>query len=676
MKVQEILKFTSFAIFTILLCSNTFGQGIETEYTIDVNMNSTAGTPHIRISEDQNASTVSTRFEMRNVFNATDYFELRSFLHPIADHRIGWYYNASPKVVWNEGLNGLGIGTDSPDEKLDVTGGIKLGNTTNTNDGTIRYTGSDFEGYSGGSWMSLTGGGGSLWSPMPDGVKFAKSGFAFAYLQSTDDNVSGYRFLDSGGSPIGAVFMSPLSDDLVLSNTGALDNNLVIDGPTSFVGINIDDPDARLHVASNSTGSLPSIMVEETQDDDFGRLFFRNAFNPADRWALSARSGTVQDHIFGMYYNGAARLFYNEDDSELVVEDNLKITDAGDDPDLEVEVTGNGTGEIKLVEPGLAFGGMIMSLDASANLGSISTTAGSSAGLTMNTGDSSPHFGFGTQPSSDHKVEIFLNSSSGSSPAAQLNLRENGNSDYSRLQFSQFGVNEYWHIAARSAPVASGNSNMNFYFWDDAGSSGTNILSLDGDDELVGINTGSPQYTLDVRHDTGIPNGTFMNGLQLENTAANGNNWQIYVNNSTGALVLYENENLRGTFNEVDGTYSSVSDKRLKKNINTLDNQLELIMKLRPTSYQFKTHDNITSYGFIAQEVEEIYPEFITETPNEPDSDTVKTIAYTNFIPAIVSGIQEQQEQINVLKKENEQLKAQLEKLMEAHQELIEKLDD
>jgi len=51
----------------------------------------------------------------------------------------------------------VGIGTESPVEKLQVEGAIKLGTTSSTNDGTIRFTGSDFEGYIGGTWKSLFG---------------------------------------------------------------------------------------------------------------------------------------------------------------------------------------------------------------------------------------------------------------------------------------------------------------------------------------------------------------------------------------------------------------------------------------------------------------------------------------------------------------------------------------
>jgi hypothetical protein len=50
----------------------------------------------------------------------------------------------------------VGIGTLAPAETLDVAGGIKIGNSSKTNAGTIRWTGTDFEGYDGSAWVSFT----------------------------------------------------------------------------------------------------------------------------------------------------------------------------------------------------------------------------------------------------------------------------------------------------------------------------------------------------------------------------------------------------------------------------------------------------------------------------------------------------------------------------------------
>ena len=64
----------------------------------------------------------------------------------------------------------VGVGVVTPTEVLDVGGnikgvnieaikGIKIGNTSDTDAGTIRWTGTDFEGYNGTQWISLTTGG-------------------------------------------------------------------------------------------------------------------------------------------------------------------------------------------------------------------------------------------------------------------------------------------------------------------------------------------------------------------------------------------------------------------------------------------------------------------------------------------------------------------------------------
>ncbi len=52
----------------------------------------------------------------------------------------------------------LGVGVSAaPIEQLEVSGGINIGNTSSTNSGSMRWSGTDFEGYNGSSWVSLTG---------------------------------------------------------------------------------------------------------------------------------------------------------------------------------------------------------------------------------------------------------------------------------------------------------------------------------------------------------------------------------------------------------------------------------------------------------------------------------------------------------------------------------------
>lgn len=57
----------------------------------------------------------------------------------------------------------VGVDVPAPQQKLDVAGGLRIGNTTNGLAGSIRWTGSAFEGHDGFTWIPL-GAGGSFWS--------------------------------------------------------------------------------------------------------------------------------------------------------------------------------------------------------------------------------------------------------------------------------------------------------------------------------------------------------------------------------------------------------------------------------------------------------------------------------------------------------------------------------
>lgn len=89
----------------------------------------------------------------------------------------------------------VGIGVTNPQEKLDVNGAIKLGTTQTVHAGTIRWNPdrSDFEGYNGTAWVSLTGNQGQ-WGRQ-DQFSYENSGTDFLlYHQDPDFG----KFLGSG----------------------------------------------------------------------------------------------------------------------------------------------------------------------------------------------------------------------------------------------------------------------------------------------------------------------------------------------------------------------------------------------------------------------------------------------------------------------------------------------
>ncbi len=86
------------------------------------------------------------------------------------------------------------------------------------------------------------------------------------------------------------------------------------------------------------------------------------------------------------------------------------------------------------------------------------------------------------------------------------------------------------------------------------------------------------------------------------------------------------------------------SDRRLKRDIEGLDYGLKELMKLRPVSYQWKAHpDRGRQLGLIAQDLQLVVPEVVTEADDEQKSLGVD---YMALIPVLIASLQQQQEQI------------------------------
>ncbi|MFH1051877.1 MAG: hypothetical protein V1779_13225 [bacterium] len=74
----------------------------------------------------------------------------------VAYWRTSTTLTGSDNLFWDFTNSRLGIGTTTPLEKVDVNGGMIISNTSNSFEGNIRWTGSDFEGWDGTAWRSFT----------------------------------------------------------------------------------------------------------------------------------------------------------------------------------------------------------------------------------------------------------------------------------------------------------------------------------------------------------------------------------------------------------------------------------------------------------------------------------------------------------------------------------------
>jgi hypothetical protein len=89
-----------------------------------------------------------------------------------------------------------------------------------------------------------------------------------------------------------------------------------------------------------------------------------------------------------------------------------------------------------------------------------------------------------------------------------------------------------------------------------------------------------------------------------------------------------------------------------------LSGSLDNILKMRGITFRWKQDefpeqefDEMRHLGFIAQEVEELYPELVMT-----DDNGYKSVDYSRLTPVLVEAIKEQQEQIDELREMVNQL--------------------
>jgi hypothetical protein len=123
-----------------------------------------------------------------------------------------------------------------------------------------------------------------------------------------------------------------------------------------------------------------------------------------------------------------------------------------------------------------------------------------------------------------------------------------------------------------------------------------------------------------------------------------------YANGSVGIGTTTPDSNY---ILDVSGTIktlgiNNVSDYRIKENVMslTMSSNIPTIDGLRPVMYYNKLLQK-HEYGFIAHEVQEIFPDIVA---GNKDEEQYQTINYTSMLPLIVKEIKEMKREISELK--------------------------
>jgi len=163
----------------------------------------------------------------------------------------------------------------------------------------------------------------------------------------------------------------------------------------------------------------------------------------------------------------------------------------------------------------------------------------------------------------------------------------------------------------------------------------------------VGFNQTAPAQVVHVRQKLANK------GIRIQHQTSS-DYWESGIGTTTKNYKFYYNGSFRADISSVDGAYTQSSDGRLKHDLSYMAPVLPKVMELKPAQYKFigGSPDAAPSTGFVAQEVEEIFPELVRDM-----DDGYKGVVYDGFAVISIKAIQELNQQIATMRTEIEELK-------------------
>ena len=188
--------------------------------------------------------------------------------------RLLGYIIANFVIGFSLNAQNVGIGTSNPQERLDVTGAVKISHTATANEGTIRFDTINkiFQGYDGTQWINLGSVGGGT-----DDQTLSFNNDSLSIEDGNGISLASYKkhwYLSGGNiysdsSRVGIGFASlPISANLLIAGNSASEGGEIqLNGGSSYTssGYAIDNFEGRLRFMKiqNSTGSASLATTSE-----------------------------------------------------------------------------------------------------------------------------------------------------------------------------------------------------------------------------------------------------------------------------------------------------------------------------------------------------------------------------------------------------------------------------
>jgi hypothetical protein len=253
--------------------------------------------------------------------------------------------------------------------------------------------------------------------------------------------------------------------------------------------------------------------------------------------------------------------------------------------------------------------------------------------------------GIGNRPFFGYELDVNGDVGVGKGKEAQ------GPSEFLSIQ----GQGGTWFLNTENTPTRAASG----FFISPNGSGPDGVFHLEPNG-YVGLGTSDPKSDVHIVHGTDAGK----EGLRLEHPGSNNQFWNLWVSNNSGRLFLYSStagtnsQDYVGVFDDGSGSYSTVSDRRFKKDLTPIPEVAETLANIPVYKYHFKQDRPDASYhlGVMAQDLIPYFPELVTY-----DEDHNKyLVQYDGLAVLSIRALQEQQQKLQDL----EMRVAELERLV------------
>jgi uncharacterized protein YaiE (UPF0345 family) len=493
-------------------------------------------------------------------------------------------------------------------------------------------------------------------------------------IESGDAQDSKILFIENGNNAVSLFYEGSAGTGIannlhIRSELSGSETNLVTFGLDGDVGIGASSPSAKLHI--DSTGD--ALKFTRTSEETY--LIEHGTSGLYTKLGSTIATGITQDHDFGVYNNAGTRYLFCDGSTsrvgigtingsgKLSIQDTTNINTGSNYANkIAPLVIGDvdSTGPCMLID-----GNQIESvanplyLNNNSSFDTFINVGGGNVGI----GTTSPTFSAGGGLNVAQATFATIRARGGASTG---------------VDFAQASDGKGYVYVRDNADLIFGTNNTERMRIDSAGRVGIGTSSPDSTAKLhIKSNTegtsGDAVVIIEADQDNNNENDNprlefWQDGRAVKAVLGyDDNDFQIFNMYSAGQLEFGTASTTRmtiasnGSIGAPSGTnIYNASDERLKQNISTLSNSLDVINALNPVQFNWienfeESENGKNLYGFIAQEVQDVFPDAVESFGNsvEVDGTVIEnplTVRDKFFIPVLVKAIQELKTELDAAK--------------------------